>query len=351
MNFHLLLPTSLPKERAELCVLPDSRAVEMLTITEELNLAGSDAAALKILRRALRLFPVEALTTPVKETDASGIGPATDRVFHITRVQGDSSEILVYTAVAGYCTLLDEVLDAGTHLDPKQWSFLRSGFTALFRMLAGAEPPTEPPVLYTPTSRADSQNRPDSVRRWFRGHYGFFVILQGIASAIQLMVSHVRRSELLQGRDALVTASILMRAASVAFRFTGDFPGVDYENRVRPNMMPPTAPPKVSGLQLRDHKYMVRALAAARPVLTCPPSELASCRDSFYEALLETYESHKFVCSSFLDDTSATLISSDLDRTPEQSHLSTLEYLKGLRLALVSDPPPHSFVRQETSDT
>lgn len=96
-----------------------------------------------------------------------------DGVFRVTRVRGDCGEVLTYVTIAAYRTLLDEVLYAGTSLDPKEWAVLRSAFTAMFRLLSGEGPPTTGPVPYAPTCRSASRNRLDSVRRWFRGHHIF----------------------------------------------------------------------------------------------------------------------------------------------------------------------------------
>jgi hypothetical protein len=124
-----------------------------------------------------------------------------------------------------------------------------------------------------------------------------------------------------------------MRGSGAALAFTGDFPYPAYAARVRPTLIPPNAPPDMTGLRWRDHEYLIRVLSELRPVFAALPEGLREEREGFADALTEAYDAHKMVCAHFVGaDQSSVLMAT---RTNEAA-VSTLERFKRSRRGLVS---------------
>ncbi|MBF6168595.1 hypothetical protein IU486_28170 [Streptomyces gardneri] len=321
--FRILPPHALPTTRADLRFCP--AVGEAFAALAVITPAWSDYEALEQVRSVT--LPEE--TAPLHPA-ARTLAGALDHAFEIQRVSGTTA--LVHSVLTAYRILLEEAINGGVSLTPRQWGTLRLAFSALCRFAVDGTPP---PVAAALTCRVIAPHgHRDSLGRWIRGHHVFIVLLQWISIALHVMVSHVASGEIRRARDALATACLLMRGSAMALRFTGDFPSGDYEQHIRPTLLPPAAPPKMTGLHWADHRYLARSLTTASPVLADPPHQMLAWRNAFHRALQDTYESHKFVCAEFLGPSGSTPVSSASGSTP----IGMLNRLKIHRTQLAVNP-------------
>ena len=67
--------------------------------------------------------------------------------------------------------------------------------------------------------------------------------------------------------EGLALAAAFLRSSAAAMKYASDFAPDDYEATVRPAMAPPRVREGFSGLQTRDHAYLVRVFGAVKPAL------------------------------------------------------------------------------------
>ena len=169
-------------------------------------------------------------------------------------------------------------------------------------------------------------------RRWTSGHHVFMVLVQGLIIALQEVAENIRIGRIDGAQRWFDLAAALMRGSNAALTFTGDFPYSEYEKRVRPTLIPPTAPPDMSGLRWRDHEYLIRVLVRLRPIFADLDPRLEPWREEFVQALSGSYDAHKTVCAHFVgNDQSSVLMST---RTTQPA-VSTLDKFKRSRSALL----------------
>src|SRR5204862_471760 len=83
----------------------------------------------------------------------------------------------------------------------------------------------------------------DPLRRWRVGHHVFFALIQSLVVTFHWFSSAIAAADLDAAQAALELAATLMWGSAAAFRFAGDFPPEEYDEVVRPSMMPPNLAP------------------------------------------------------------------------------------------------------------
>jgi hypothetical protein len=333
VSFLLLQPEHLPQGRDEFSK-PSPLAALCDSIARQHG-QSPDSEALAAAREALRqlessLGDFHSVENSPREAPGNR---ANDLAFHIVRVEGNTLPLLVHSTLQGLVALLDEALTGGTDLEPRQWGKLRWAFSTLFHALAGRwEEPAPAPPLKPPLKIEEGER--DALRRWTRGHYVFMVLVQGLVVVLNGFRRELESANLTGARAALGMATVLMWGAESALRFTGDFTFNAYEKSVRPTLMPPVAPPGMSGLRWRDHEHLVEVLSSLRPVFLNLDPSLQQQRDEFHAAMSHAYESHKFVCSSFVGTERTSLLMTE--RT-EKSAVEVLDHFKRVRLHLLKN--------------
>lgn len=327
-SFYLLQPERLPAHRGELAsgglaaVLNDMAGLHQ----------RPDSVALEAARKALHQLGLGPdRFTPVRDDPNESQGnKANDLAFRIVRVQGDVMPLLVHSALQGFVALLDEAVTGGSDLDSEQWGRLRAAFTAMFSILAGqgGEPP---PVGDMEPTRLTAGSERDALVRWTRGHHVFMVLVQGLVVSLNRFRKDLASGDVAGAASALKTATVLMGGSEAALRFTGDYSYSAYEKSVRPTLMPPVAPPGMSGLRWRDHEHMVALLTEMRPVFAqLQEPVLREQRDAFHAAIAHAYDAHKLVCGSFVGHETTSLLS-------KKSAVEVLDNFKKGRLLLVKE--------------
>lgn len=296
--------------------------------------ARTGTAALLDACRAVRTELAVTLGEPVGEDpDESEANRANDIAFGIVRTDGPPTAVLVDAALAALSGVLDLAADRGIGLDRRDWTDLVNGFDTVLAWLA--DPDTVPARPSVPAAPEIREVRPDdALRRWVRGHHVFMVFAQGGAMAARSL-SQCAGAEDKDG--AVVAASIattLMGSSRAALRFAGDVTNLAYQSEIRPTLMPPVAPPKMSGLRWRDHEALVRQLAAARDGFAWLSRSHPELLQGFRAELETAYLAHRGVCESFVGTESPSLLATSRSG---RSAVGVLDQFRELRLQLLPE--------------
>jgi hypothetical protein len=124
-----------------------------------------------------------------------------------------------------------------------------------------------------------------------------------------------------------------MRGSAAAMRYAGDFAPRRYASTVRPAMLPPNLPPKFSGLQLRDHRVLLKALAEVKPLIAAAGDHVRPAYRRLLEQMRAAYSAHKLVCSRFGGDREPSL---RMSTGADCSAVDVLDRLERSRLRTVS---------------
>jgi len=330
--FYLLRPDDLPRLRGELAADRETARV-FAPLGDALARRLDDDAVLAIAWRALSelaLDPDE-LVRVADDPAESFESRANDQSFSIVRVRGRASRILAHSAVESFALLVADARETGTDLDPEHWGRLRHAFTTMFALLAAGRAAVQPAGAIEPAAATSSAAR-DALRRWTRGHYAFMAIVQGLIVILDDFEAAFESGDVPRMRDALTAAAAVMWGAESALRFAGDFAYAAYETAVRPTLMPPIAPPGMTGLYWRDHRHMIAVLARARRCFSQLGPDLRPALADFQAAMAAAYESHKYVCASFVGDQRPSLL---MASRSEKTAIETLDHFKTIRLALL----------------
>jgi hypothetical protein len=166
----------------------------------------------------------------------------------------------------------------------------------------------------------------EALQRWRLGHQVFFAMIQSLIVLMSCAIDAFENEELLVN-EIIDTAAIVMRGSAAALHFAGGFSSRSYAETVRPAMMPPHLEDKFSGLQSRDHRYLLVVLGRVKKLVRATESgDLPSYR-RFLSEVDATYHAHKHVCSRFGGDNEPSL------RMSGDSGGSAVEVLERLRIA------------------
>jgi hypothetical protein len=135
---------------------------------------------------------------------------------------------------------------------------------------------------------------------WRGFHWSFFIDIQGLLICLQRFESQLAQGYLAQAQTELETAEHLMLASGAAMELCGSFSGDDYQQQVRPSMMPPhVASDDFSGLMSWEHAALMQVWKRMRQLFQNLPAVLQPQHERFVEAYLSLAESHRAVCEKF----------------------------------------------------
>jgi hypothetical protein len=334
-RLRLLLPKELPQTRRAIQQARTTEIAEALAICVRIAPDRADRSLAQIAA-ALALLPSTA--QPIGHDDPARALPHVGHAEHdtyceIDRVEGEALPIVLRSILQVYQGLLEETQAAGTSLGPALWSQLRLAFDSMLHYLA------DQPLLlernqsrYSPPSYRQARQPVDPLYRWRLGHHVFLVVIQNLIIACNCFEDAIMSDQQEEAQAALGLATTLMQGAQAALRFTGDFAPEEYEEIVRPSMMPPQSPPGLSGLLSIDHQHLVKTLVRLKPMFLNLTPPLQAQHALFVQALDETYEAHKFVCARFIGEEQPSL---RMRPDSEKSALSVLDQFKQTRLQSV----------------
>jgi hypothetical protein len=141
-----------------------------------------------------------------------------------------------------------------------------------------------------------------------------------------------------EGAAGLALSAAFLRSSAAAMKLASDFAPTDYDATIRPDMAPPRVRAGFSGLQTRDHAYLVRLFGALKPALTA--SAGLPAHEEFVEAVVGAYAAHEFICARFRGDVlpSLRMAAATRGKTARPGTAVIREMMRA-RLALI-DPGP-----------
>lgn len=256
-----------------------------------------------------------------------------DSEFNIIRVQGDTMEVLIYSALNAYRIMLVDMAFSGTSLNERYFNVLQKAFYALFHFYQGSTFACEKHCYPRKTdfNFSDYCDENDSYRRWVNAHFVFMAIIQGLVVSLNCYSSEVDRRQFSCADVHMRRAALLMQATEAAMHYTGEFSQQAYTRRVRPTLVPPIAKPNMSGVHWRDHEYMVKNnfVRLKRYFRTSDEKNVGSVTQ-FKDAINKAYTAHKLVCRKFVGDEQSSLLST-------APAVSVLEKYKNVRLKIFAE--------------
>jgi len=159
-----------------------------------------------------------------------------------------------------------------------------------------------------------------AVRRWKLGHHTFHLLLVAMNTRLDDVAAALEDEDWETASAGMLELARLYDAATATMRFASDFDPDDYENLVRPSMMPPFASPGFSGVANREHATMMAGVRTTRIAMNDleerAPEDVLAAWQRLRDAQQENVESHMLVCRRFVAD-GESLLKEFLDRRKE----------------------------------
>ncbi|MDJ0500700.1 MAG: hypothetical protein PX483_07570 [Nostocales cyanobacterium LE14-WE4] len=143
-------------------------------------------------------------------------------------------------------------------------------------------------------------NELEGIVIWKKYHWLFFVFMQGNILCMLHLKKEMRTENMVQVGVILKSMSKLMLASGASMIFAGTPQSQEYENEIRPTMMPPYVnSPDFSGIMSYDHAYLINLWKTERELFKLIPTVLNSAYEEFLEAHEFLALAHKFVCNKY----------------------------------------------------
>ena len=263
-----------------------------------------------------------------------------DRYFDVGRTGGDAAQGFSAGLVLAYLSAYENCLSMGvTLLGDREWRQLFGGLGLLLEVAGGAGgragtdlPAVALPAPLEPTGWRDAYDPP---MRWLVGHQLFFALIQGTIVGLNCFARAAAVEAIPEADEGLALAAVFMRSSAAAMKFASDFAPGDYETTVRSDMAPPKVREGFSGLQTRDHAYLVRTFGAVKPALA-PLAGRSEAHGDFVESVVSAYAAHEYICARFRGDVlpSLRMAAASRDRT-DRTGVGVIREMMHARLALI----------------
>jgi hypothetical protein len=145
-----------------------------------------------------------------------------------------------------------------------------------------------------------NQDNDNALLIWKRYHWLFFVFLQGNILCMLHLRKEMRKENMVQVGVILKLMSQLMLASGSSMIFAGVSDSQEYEDEIRPTMMPPNVKsPDFSGLMSYDHSYLMNLWNKDKKLFKLMPSFLDSAYQEFIDGHKFLALAHQFVCNKY----------------------------------------------------
>lgn len=295
-NESILLPDP---ERLSGVALDGDGSAEVSQVLRRLPRGRDANTTLQALRPYVRAAQARGQEPTSAPAGLSPIEREFDAYFGVRRDSTAAPLRLFHDAVlVAYAQMLEESL-LGHTLRPVEFGQLSATLEDLLHRSAprGDEPLT---AAAAPDEPAPIGGVAAVLRRWRRGHWVFFVLIEGLVLAHDALCRCLSAGDEAGALDALRLATDLWWAAGAALPFAGDLPPGSYESVVRPSMKPPQTSREFSGLHSVDHAVLIRRLRAMREKMANLPESLRTQHQSYLWSLSVVYQSHAAVCEHFV---------------------------------------------------
>lgn len=152
----------------------------------------------------------------------------------------------------------------------------------------------------------------EATLRWKLGHHAFHVLLVAMNTRLEQAITALDAEDWRTAVRALDDLSRLYDGATATMRYAADFRREEYEDVVRPSMMPPFASPGFSGVFNRDHELMLAGVRLLRSYMkerrSRVPDQVSVAWDRLWDAQRTNRHHHMFVCRSFVEEGRSLLI-------------------------------------------
>jgi hypothetical protein len=329
-------PAALPSHRDELAI-----AATDLLDGADLAATLQDPIARTALRRRLaaRLSRVTEGAPDPRSRPAEDGQAEHDRYFQVTRCAASPADSFAAGLLLAHVVAYEDCQEMGvTLLTESEWGEQFAGLEALLRL---ASISWRTPALPSPAGWRTGPGY-DPARRWLTGHQLFFSLIQGAIVGLNWFGTAIEAGPSAEADQALQLAAAFMRSSAVAMKLTSDFAPEDYETAVRPAMAPPRVRAGFSGLQTRDHAYLVRLFGRLKPVfLTLDRRE---AHQEFIESVVSAYAAHEFICARFRGDVLPSLRMEAASRGKiQRPGTAVIREMMRARLALVNPAEPRTL--------
>ena len=142
-----------------------------------------------------------------------------------------------------------------------------------------------------------------AIEVWQQFHWAFFVNTQGLIISLGRFEVALEKNELTAAEKELDAASTLLLASAASMELAGSFTRREYEEEVRPSMLPPhVSLDNFSGLMSWDHATLIAIWRRLQSKFANIPDELRRSHEAFNTAYGRLASSHRQVCKQFGGD-------------------------------------------------
>lgn len=328
--FPLGRPETLPESERELSIHSEVAASILQRFTG-LQQPRNLQQYLCTAKQAMKLLPSASKGLALDDPLESQENRDNDIAFGIERHHGDCV-LLLLEAVLNAAIQTSELVERnGTNIPNKEWAVMQGTVEAILQMIAN---PRDMPV----TSATCESPKPllndeqDPLRRWMRGHLLFMVICQGMSLSTKMLIYAAEHDDRELAKAQANQLIQLMNISRITLKFATDLTQKQYLEKIRPTLMPPLAPPKMSGINWRDHMVMIKLMRKSTPAWDYIERYQPDIVDRMRSVLSDVYEAHRNVCEQFVGENNTSLLARENASTGAGK---VIEGLKTSRLKLL----------------
>ncbi|MDX7990724.1 hypothetical protein [Xenorhabdus littoralis] len=252
-----------------------------------------------------------------------------DKSFWIERHKGESASLLIKATLGATVQVSELVERWGTNLSPDEWDQIISTVDAILHTIT--KPRSMPQIRKYSLALPTRKEEPDiPFRRWVRGHLLFMVLCQGMSLSLNLMISAAQDNDLELAHAQANRIIQLMDISRITLEFATDLNQEQYLSEIRPTLMPPIAPPKMSGINWRDHEVLIRLMRQSTATWDFIEQTYPKTVERMRSVLTDVYTAHRNVCEKFVGESSSSLLGRKKAATPAGQ---ILEGLKKTRMS------------------
>lgn len=255
-----------------------------------------------------------------------------DVAFGIERHQGDCVALMINATLEAVIQVGELAERNGTSLSHSEWNDMMATAEAILQGIATPRAIPEASILFQPAKAKAGEDSQDPLQRWVRGHLLFMVLCQGMNLSTQLLIGAARNQDLELACAQANKLIQLMDISRITLEFAADLSSQQYLSQIRPTLMPPIAPPKMSGINWRDHVVMIRLMRQSTPAWHFIEQAKPALAQRMRSVLAEVYAAHRGVCEKFVGEENTSLLAKENTTTAAGQ---VLEGLKMSRLKLL----------------
>ena len=281
----------------------------VIAFTQDSECVSSNFQVAHKLSRSRSAIPVNSMDALAEHSLPDD--KAHDAFFYVRRVEGDAACVFVRMVLFARELLLREVDEAPVDISRPFLGEIDRALVDLMTCASGKNVGSAPIVEAWETRGS----REDVLIRWLRGHQIFAALTQGLILSFKSIANAIRSG---QGQEVRRWADLtvsLLRGSGASFVLTGDFSVKDYNDRIRPSMMPPAVPTCLSGLMSIDHRFLVQTIRDMKPALKGLRDQDKARHERIHEELKTVYDRHVFVCERFVGERPSLLTAGSTEKS------------------------------------